>query len=115
MSRKQQRAEQRIKYAKMRKKERFEDFLYKLARRRMKDPEEGLRTVFYNIPMSLERPREEFMAAGQQLVGGRAVFFDTGELAKLLPDWRCSRRRYAIILRRDYIEQMFNEAGQGTW
>ena len=38
------------------------------------------------------------------------------ELTKLLPDWRCTRRRYAIILHRDYIEQAFNEAGEGsTW
>lgn len=110
-TKRQHRAEQRIERAARKKAARVSEFAYKVARRRLEDPKDGLCSGFCCMPDSLERPREEFLSEGQQLCGGAAVLFDRGVLNKLLPHWGCSERRSPIVLMATYVRELYREDG----
>jgi len=115
MSRKQQRAERRLEQAKNRKARRSIDFLIRIAKRRLKEDGQHLSVGFCCWPHSLGMPRDQLLAQGQQLVGGKAVLFGRGELKKLLPEgWRCTSKSSPTMLLRDDINKYFREDGSST-
>ena len=113
-TKKQENAENRIARSKQEKSTRFANFLMRLARRHMKDP--AGRRVNLNFccrPNSLGMPRDQLMAKGQQLVGGKAAFFDRGELKALLSRrWDCQNRGRPTILLKSYIEGNYDVNGE---
>lgn len=113
MTRKQERAEARIQHARHKKERNFQEFLIKLARRKIADPNDAnnLYTSFCCAPESLGMPLDEFMAAGQKLVGGAAVFFDSNRLPELIPDWECSASQYPHVLTAEYLNGFFDADG----
>ena len=110
-TRKQHRAEDRIERAARKKAARFNQFVHKVATRRLENPKEFLNSTFCCLPDSLERPLEEFLSEGQQLCGGAAVLFDQGVLEKLLPNWGCSDRKFPIVMMATYVREHFREDG----
>jgi hypothetical protein len=113
MTRKQERAEARIQRARREKERNFQEFLNKLARRKIADPNDAnnLHTSFCCVPQSLGMPLDEFMAAGQKLVGGAAVFFGRDRLPELIPDWECSASQYPHVLTAQYLNGIFDADG----
>lgn len=112
-TRKQERAERRIERARSRKAQRAQGFAYKVARRRVKNPEDRRRLIkgFCCKPASLDMDTEDLLSKGQQLVGGTAVFFDRGELAELLPGWRCESRQDPVVLMANEVRSQYQEDG----
>lgn len=108
-TKRQQRAEGRMRTAKRRRRERERNFLYRLARRKIGggDPQTG----FCCFPQSLEMPLEEFLSHGIEIIGGAAYIFARGQLVELLPNWSCGSRRYPHVLKREYLMGHYNEDG----
>ena len=113
-TKKQRRSEERISHAKSRKADRFANFLFRVAKRQMENQEDA-QNLTYNFccrPDSLQRSRDEFVAAGQQLCGGAAVLFRRGELKELLPGWQCQNRRRPAVFTIVYLEAHYLEDGR---
>lgn len=112
-TKKQRRAELRIRRAKDRKVDRFYRFVNKVAVRRLKNPKDAgyLLQGFCCLPDSLEMPLDEFLSRGQQLCGGAAVLFDRDELPALLPSWACANRSSPAVLSTAYVREYFREDG----
>ena len=112
-TRKQGRANRRIQYAKERKEQRFYRFVVRLAKRRRKNADRStMRMNFCCFPERLGMSRDSFLSMGQQLVGGKAVFYDAGVLRRLLPWWRCHTKVDPHVLMASYVKKLFNEDGK---
>lgn len=117
MTRKAIRAKTRMNNAKYKKQRRFMGFLYKLARRKLKDQKDGdlIVTGLCCRLQALEVPRDEFLAKGQQLAGGAAVLFSRNEISKVLP--YCKRNcgtAPPILIMTSEFGKAYNENGIHT-
>lgn len=86
-TRKQLRAENRMRAGQSQKRRNSAQFLRRVARRRCGD--EPLRGGFCCWPKSLEASLDEFLAKGMPLVGGAAYLFRKGLLDELFPELGC--------------------------
>ena len=111
MTKRQKRANCRMERAKSRKVRNFNRFLMRVAQRRLENPGDNLLVRFCCIPESLGMPLDEFMSAGQKLVGGAAVLFHGGVLRELLPDWACSSIENPHLLTREYLAELYDADG----
>ena len=113
-TKRQQRAKMRIQGAKRRKEYRFQEFLVKLAMRRLGpgNNDEPPRMGFCCMPSRLGMSIADFMATGMLLVGGRAALFGMGKLPEILGDWGCSSARYPHMFTIEYLRSNYHSNGE---
>lgn len=112
MTKRQLRAQARIKRARQRKSDNFRRFLLKLAdRKREPNPDRPLQQEFCCAPEHLGVSLADFMARGESLVGGAAFLYDVGILHGLWPEWGCGLYDYPHVVTRNYLEENFSPDG----
>jgi len=107
MSKREERARERMRRAKRKKDTRFQEFLMKLARR--KGGQDILRVGFRFPPYELGMPTEEFLSHGTELCGGTAYLFQHGKILELIPDLH-DHGRVVLLLRVD-MEKQYDDEG----